>query len=402
MGGPRFTGVRGPLEEYEVGFSSELAGQGYAKRTVRLQVRLMADVSLWLACEGLGVGDLTLGVAERFMADRCRAGRRTHVTVRSVRPLLDYLDTLGVRGPEGPVVLGPVEEVLDRFGRYLAVERGLAAGTIAGYLAAVRPFVTGRWHGENVEFFDLRAAEVSRFVVAVCPGRPQGSAKLIVTGMRSLLGWLHLEGMMPIGLAAAVPAVASRRLKGLPEPLSASQVRSLLAACDRRSPVGRRDFAMIMLLWRLGLRAGEVARLGLDDVDWRAGELTVTGKGPKTERLPLPTDVGEAVVGWLHRGRPPTAMGRTVFVRVVAPHGALSPTGVTQAVFAAGRRAGLGTLHAHRLRHTAASDMLAAGASMSDIGQVLRHRRILTTATYAKIDIAALRSAAPAWPGNIR
>ena len=402
MGGRRFVGVSGPLEAHEAGFAGELAGLGYVVRVVRLQVRLMGELSFWLDREGLDGSGLSVAVAEEFMAARRQAGCERWITVASLRPLLGYLDRLGVTPPPAVAVLDPTEEMLDRFGRYLRVERGLGQGTICGYVHAVRPFVAGRSREGMVDLSGLSAAEVSEFIVAACPGRPRGVAKVIVTAMRSLLGWLHLEGVVPVPLAAAVPSVASRRLSGLPDPLNAAQIKALLAACDRRSWVGRRDYAMMMLLWRLGMRAGEVARLGLDDIDWRAAEIVVSGKGPKIECLPLPADVGEAVAAWLRRGRPGTAQGRSVFVRVVAPHRELTSTGVTQAVFAAGQRAGLGCVHAHRLRHSAASAMMAAGATLPEIGQVLRHRRLLTTSIYAKIDIAALRSVAAAWPGSPR
>jgi integrase/recombinase XerD len=223
-----------------------------------------------------------------------------------------------------------------------------------------------------------------------------------VSALRSLLGFLHADGTLAVSLSTAVPSVAARRLAGLPRPLTASEVRALLEACDRRTTVGRRDYAMVVLLSRLGLRSGEVARLALDDIDWRAGEIVVSGKGSRIERLPLPADVGEAVAGYLRRGRPASAQGRTVFVRVRAPHRGLSSGGVTQAVFAAGQRAGLGAVYAHRLRHSAATAMLAGGAPLAEIGQVLRHRRVLTTAIYAKVDVASLATIVRPWPTGAR
>ncbi|MDP9073605.1 MAG: site-specific integrase [Actinomycetota bacterium] len=401
MGGPRVAGVTGPLEVFEAGYVTELTGSGYVARVVQLQVQLMAELSRWLQSDGVEASDLGIDVAERFMAARRAAGLERHVTIRSLSPLLGYLVGIGVTTVGGRhAVIDPVEEVLNRYACYLRVERGLDRGTIAGYVSAVRPFVAE--HSRPDSLAALSAADVTRFIVAFCPGRPPGPAKVIVTAMRSFLSWLHLEGTLAVPLAGAVPSVASRRLVGLPDPLSISQVRALLGACDRRSRIGRRDYAMIILFWRLGMRAGEVARLGMDDIDWHVGEVLVTGKGPKIERLPLPGDVGEAMAGWLQRGRPGTAVGRSVFVRVVAPHRALSPTGVTQAVFAVGQRAGLGTVRAHRLRHSAASGMLAAGATLPEIGRVLRHRRTLTTAIYAKVDIRALREVAAPWPGSGR
>jgi integrase len=193
--------------------------------------------------------------------------------------------------------------------------------------------------------------------------------------------------------------VANRRA-GLPRFLEPAQVQALLGSCDRSGVAGRRDFAMMTTMVRLGLRAGEVAVLGLGDIDWRRGEITVAGKGPRSERLPLPTDVGAAIADYLRHARPEGALDRCVFVRVKAPHRGLTPGGVTNAVIAAGRRVGLGPITAHRLRHTAATGMLRAGAPLAEVGQVLRHRRARTTEAYAKVDRDRLRTLARPWPGG--
>jgi integrase/recombinase XerD len=242
---------------------------------------------------------------------------------------------------------------------------------------------------------------VTAFVLATCPGMRKGSAKLTVTALRSLLGFLHVEGLIGEPLGQHVPSVASWRLAGLPRALEPGQVQALLASCDQHTAAGRRDFAMLTLLARLGLRAGEVAALMLDDIDWRAGEITVRGKGSRCERLPLPADAGEAIAGYLLDGRPePFESARQVFLRARAPHRALTVGGVSGAVSTAGQRAGIGPVRAHRLRHSAATGMLAAGASLTEIGQVLRHRRLLSTAIYAKADTGALRTLARPWPGG--
>lgn len=284
MGGSRLAGVTGgSLRCFEAGFRAELVRSGHVARVVQLQVQLMAEFSLWLEEEGLDASGVTVEVGERFMAARRQAGVVRHVTVKSLAMLLGYLAGLGVVTGQGRrAVTGPAEVILDRFAEFLRSERGLGGATILGYVGAVRPFVA-EYPGRDL-LAEVTAADVTRFVVAACPGRPPGPAKVIVTALRSLLGWLHLEGILSVPLAGAVPSVASRRLVGLPEPLSGSQIRRLLAGCDRRRRIGRRDYAMIVLLWRLGLRAGEVARLGLDDIDWRAGEIVVIGKGPKIER----------------------------------------------------------------------------------------------------------------------
>ena len=316
-------------------------------------------------------------------------------------PLLGYLRGLGVAPPPASPPLTPVEVLLERYRHYLIVERGLDVRTARGYVDAVRPFVAGRSGVDGLDLAGLAAADVTAFVLAACPGRAVGSAKMLVTGLRSLLGFLHVDGVIPTGLAGAVPSVAGWRLAGLPRALEPGQVVRLVGSCDRRRAVGRRDVAILLLLVRLGLRAGEVAALGLDDIDWRAGEIIVRGKGHRAERLPLPVEVGDAVAGYLRRGRPATAEGRTVFVRVKAPHRALTSGGVTEVVFAAGQRAGLGKLYAHRLRHTAATTMLRAGTPLAQVGQVLRHRRALTTAIYAKVDRDALGALARPWPGAL-
>jgi integrase/recombinase XerD len=360
---------------------------------------LMAHVSRWLAGEGLGAGGLTGEASERFLVTRREAGYAQLRSPKALLPLLGYLRRIGVAPqapPAGPA--GPADELLERYRRYLVTERGLGASTAADYAAKVRPFLAARTdHG----LAGLTAAGVTAFVVETCPSMRKGTAKLTVTALRSLLGWLHLAGEIPGPLAWAVPAVASWRLAALPAPLEPAQVQAMLDGCDAGTAVGRRDRAMLVLLARLGLRAGEVAGLTLEDIDWRAGEIIVTGKGRCSERLPLPADAGEAIAAWLRDGRAAPFEGtRRVFLRVRAPHGGLTPTGVSQAVFAAGQRAGIEGVHAHRLRHSAATGMLRAGASLPEVGQVLRHRRLLSTAIYAKIDVLALRALARPWPAG--
>lgn len=275
------------------------------------------------------------------------------------------------------------------------LERGLTGGTVRGYADRVRPFLAGRDRAGVLDLAGLTAAEVTAFIVATCPGMPKGTAKLTVTALRSLLGYLHVAGEIPDPLGWAVPAVAARRLAGLLRALEPGQVAALLDSCDQGTAAGQRDLAMLTLMARLGLRAGEVAALRLDDIDWRAGEITVSGKGSRSERLPLPADAGEVIAGYLRDGRPSPFEGtRRVFLRVRAPHRGLTTGGVTQAVFSAGRRCGIGDVHAHRLRHSDATGMLRAGAALPEIGQVLRHRRLLSTAIYAKADIDGLRTLA--------
>jgi site-specific recombinase XerC len=231
---------------------------------------------------------------------RLAAGHSNHRTSKALEPLLAYLRGLGAAPPEpAPVAEGPVEELLWRYRRYLTVERGLTPETSRGYVDAVRPFLAGRLSAEGLDLERLRPADVTAFVVARCPRQARGAAKLTVTALRSLLGFLHLKGEVGQPLTQAVPSVAGWRLAGLPRRLGSEEVARLLASCDRDTANGRRDFAILTALARLGLRRGEVAALALDDVDWRAGEIVVRGKGRRSERLPLPADVGEAIAASL-------------------------------------------------------------------------------------------------------
>lgn len=391
----------GPLESYAQGFADELLRQGFSPTGMKNQLFFASHVSRWLASQEREVSALACPeVVEAFLAQRRRLGYASRRTGVALVPLLEHLRHQGLVACAPAAEPSPAEALLERYRHHLIDERGLVRTTARSYSDTVASFVAGREVDGELDLAGLMAADVTGFVVEACAGQTRSSAKRTVTALRSLLGFLHVEGILDTSLVAAVPSAASWRLAGLPRGLAPDQVRRLLAAPDRRTRIGRRDFAVLMLLIRLGLRAGEVAALTLDDIDWRAGELIVQGKGNRRERLPLPDDVGQALVGYLQRGRPATALTRHLFIRVRAPHGPITTGAVSHAVFAAGRRAGLGTVRAHRLRHSAATQLLAAGASLTEIGQLLRHRSQLSTAIYAKVDIEALRSLARPWPGG--
>lgn len=400
MADPSKVRMTGPLVPFAAGFATELARQGYLENSLASQLYLMAHLSRWMTSEKLGPEGLTAQASERFLAHRRSQGYVLWLSAKALVPLLGYLRDLGAVPPVPPAALAGPEVLLETYRHYLLTERGLAAGSAGAYVTAVRPFVTARAVGDPPSLAGLVPADVSGFVLAACPGRSTGSAKLIVSALKSLLGFLHVEGLIATPLAGAVPSVAGWKLAGLPRHLGPAELRRLLGACDRQTPTGRRDLAILVLLARLGLRAGEVASMGLGDIDWRIGELVVRGKGSRSERLPLPTDVGEVIASYLREGRPPTAEGRNVFVRVHAPHRALTSGAVTNIVYAASLRAGLPRTGAHQLRHSAATAMVRGGAGLPEVGQVLRHRLLLTTAIYAKVDREGLRSLARAWPGE--
>lgn len=396
----RMGGALAPLAE---GFRVALATDGYTWHGSVKQLHLFAHLSRWLEAERLDLADLDRDAVERFFSARREAGHTKLISIRAAEPMLRYLRSLGFIADTAPQTLqDPVEELLVRYRRYLVLERGLLAESAQGYAVNVRPFLEGLAGPAGIEFVRVDGPAVIAFVVATCPGQTRSSAKRTMKALRSLLRFLHVAGYVDRSLAHAVPTAAGWRLASLPKRLEADQVEQLLAACDRSTVVGRRDFAVLTLLARLGLRVSEVAALSLDDLDWRAGELIVRGKQARADSLPIPADVGEAIVEYLQAGRPADALGRSVFVRVRAPHRAVTGTGVSKIVHDASLRAGTGAIYAHQLRHTVASEMLRAGASLPEIGQVLRHRHSQTTAIYAKVDRDGLRRIARSWPGAAR
>lgn len=314
---------------------------------------------------GLRPTDLTAPGVEVFLTARRTPGYSRLLTPKAMAPLLDYLRRLGV-APQAQVMVpaSPEEKLLDRYRRWLLAERGLRPRVARRYLNSVRPFVTAHAGGGEAGLRELRAGDVTGFMVAESRRLAPKTVQRLATALRSLLRFWHLEGLITGPLDQAVPKVACRSQYPL-RALEPAQVQALLASCDLTRPEGQRDFAMMTLLTRMGLRAGEVAGLRLDDIDWRHGEITVRGKGNRRDRLPLPADAGKAVADYLRHCRPATALDRSVFIRIGAPEHGLTFTGVTQAVFAAGQRAGLGSIYAHRLRHSAATSMQMSGVASS-------------------------------------
>jgi site-specific recombinase XerD len=376
---------------------ARLRASGYTPLTTVNVMRLMAHLSRWLSANGLGAADLTRGQVERYVAARRAEGRTSGLSPRSLDPILGMLTDAGALTPEEPG--GPVSEeerLLAAFERHLLCERALTGSTAAAYVAYARRFLARR-AGRALD--GVTAADVTGAVLDEAGAVSASSAQYFVAALRAFLRFCFLDGLVGADLAGAALAVTGRRRFPLPRGIGRADARALLAACDRRRRTGRRDYAVLMLLLRLGLRASEAAALTLEDIDWRTGEITVHGKGRRDERLPLPADVGQAIAGYLTRGRPVTGR-REVFLRSVAPAGPLSRGGISFIVRRACRRAGVAEVGAHRLRHTAACEMAAAGAPLTEIGQVLRHQSLDSTANYARVGVAELRKMARPWPGG--
>lgn len=391
-----YPAVSGPLSAYAAGYVESLRARSYSPSAISGRLRQFAHLSRWLEREGLPVVELSLAQCLRFAASRRAAGVVTLVAPQSMTLPYEYLRSLGLTPAPLPVRHGPVEDLLADYARCLLIERGLTPHTVwDAYVPAARLFLAGRGGRDGLRLERLAAADVSMFLARECPPRSVSGARDLVSALRSFLRYLHLAGLIEAPLVWALPAMADLRDRTLPRGLEPAAVRRLLSSCDRRRLVGRRDFA-ILLLSRLGLRAGEVAGLRLDDVDWRRGVLLIRGKGGRFDELPLPADVGQALVSYLRRR--PRCRSRAVFVRATAPRRELNRSTIGWVVRAACDRAGLPRVGAHRLRHTAATEMLRHGASLAEIGEVLRHREQKTTAIYAKVDRTALRPLARPWP----
>jgi integrase/recombinase XerD len=392
----RFTG---PLSPFVTGFWSELMRLGYAPLSAGNLLRLAAHTSRWLATKRLRPSDLTTESIAAFIAHRRRQGHTQFLSPAALGPLITYLRALGVTPPPAPAaIVSPLDALLRDYSDYLVRERGLIAMTVLAYCVFAREFLLMRPHAD---WSRLTPDQVTSFVLRDSRRLSASYCRHRVTLLRSLLRFLHVRGDLRHDLASCVPGIASWRLASLPRHLTPVEVDRLWASCNSSSSLDRRDTAIVRLLVRLGLRAGEVAALRLDEVDWRTGEVVIRGKGRRVSRLPLPTDVGRALATYLRRARPRSTT-RQVFLDSRAPFQALTSAGVRSAATRVLRRAGLAQGGTHLLRHTAATQMLRGGASLPEIGHVLRHRRIDTTALYAKVDFNSLRLVAQPWPAGAR
>jgi len=382
------------------GYRAWLAGRGYAPGTVINMLAMAGDLGRWMDARDFAASDLDRVVVAEFRDAMRTAGMRNVPGAHGLDRLLQYLEHEGVRAASA-VPATSVEELVQRYRRWLVGDRGLAEATVERYVKLARLFLTQRSTELVHSVENLTGTDIVAFLLQESDRLSVGSVKGRVAELRSLLKFLYLQGLTPRPLATVVPPVAGWRDTGVPKAIPAADVQLLLGGCDRSHPIGVRDFAMLMLVARLGLRSAEVARLELGDIDWRAGQIILRGKASRQEGMPLPVDVGEALTAYLTQARPSTRI-RQVFLAAKAPMRPIAPGLVSDVTHRACDRAGLPRIGAHRLRHSLATEMLRRGATIVEVSQVLRHRDLATTAIYAKVDYAALRAVARPWPGAQR
>jgi site-specific recombinase XerD len=395
----------GPLGDCIDLYASRLVREGYGRPTGWRCLRLIADLSRWLGAHRLGMSDLGEELVARYLADRAGHRRPQKGDRPTLVKLLAVLRQADAIAPPVPTELTASERLFSGFARYLARERGLVRVTIIHHWPVVRLFLQETGVRTVGDFAGIDQAAIVAFVERHARDHSPAAAKGMCWSLRAFLRYVRLQGWISLDLATSVPTVRRWRQTSLPTYLSAEQVQQVLDGCDRQSVLGRRDFAILMLLARLGLRAKEVATLMLDDLDWRSGQLLVNGKGRQRTQMPLPPDVGAAIADYLRDGRP-RSESRRVFLRKEAPHVGFATSGSVFVIAnTALRRAGIaGFAHmgAHLFRHSLATELLRSGASLTEIGQLLRHRDPDTTRVYAKVDFNALRGVTAPWPGGVQ
>ncbi len=409
LASPLKTGVRicgGPLSPHIVLYRTKLEGLGYAPSQVLYHLRSFAKFDLWLKRRKHRLWRLKEKNVDEFLKRlRTRHPAACRGAPLALRLLLTLLRDIGVVSPKRELIpCIPAQRLANKYRAFLKEERGLARATIADYSRHVDRFLAENFGAGRVNLRDLGGPEITTFVRRHAPRHGRGWAAQMVTGLRSFFRFAQCRGLSALDLTAVVPAVANWTMSGPPKHLPVKAVQQVLGACERSTLRGKRDYAILLLLARLGLRAGEVVGLQLDDIDWANSELTIRSKkGDGWARLPLPADVGQALAGYL-AARPKSAY-RNVFVRGYAPYTPFMASGpVSVLVRKALARAGVKSARtgAHVFRHSLATEMLRRGASLAEIGRVLRHRDPDSTAIYAKVDLGALRELALPWPGGAR
>lgn len=391
----------GPIGPHLQSFADAVARQGYCDVNGWLKIRLVAKLSRWLQQRRISLDQLNEAQVAAFFNARWKHLARHVGDQITMTFLLRHLRQIKVLPP--PLANGSdIGLMVSEYQEYLQNERGLMSSTIGKYLEVTHRFLSHCFQDKKLCLKKLQARQVIDFVLRDSSKRGRRTAERSAAVLRSFLGFLFQKGRLALDLAAAVPAIHRPHLAGVPRYLEASEVEMVLRSCDRRRKIGKRNYAIFLLLARLGLRADEVTRLTLDDIDWRAGELLIHGKGGRVDRLPLLQEVGQAVADYLQNARPVCSC-RRVFIQCRAPlEGFAGPGCVSNLVREALLRVNLSPAHrgAHVLRHSLATGMLRNGASLAQIGQVLRHQLPQTTEIYAKVDFNALRALALPWPGG--
>ncbi len=384
-------------------YAARLAKDGLARHGTWRCLNLVGDLLSWIAGNRSKLTDLDERMVERYL--RYRGGKQ------SIQPgdraaLKRWLSVLREAGSIAPAALLPItsqDQIFEEFGDYLRRERGLAPKSIIRHQPFIRRFLHEVCPAGVGDLGRISQESVIRYIERHARDWSAGSGKAMCWSLRAFLRYLHHKGLNPLALAGCVPSIRQWKLASLPTYLSTAQVQKVLHGCDRATAIGRRDYAILMMLAKLGLRADEVATLTLDDVDWRSGEMLVRAKGRQRARMPIPPDVGAAIVAYLRDGRPKSSC-RRLFLRSFAPHvGFASGCAITMIAKTALDRAGIrGYAHqgAHIFRHSLATELLRSGATLSEIGQLLRHESHDTTRIYAKVDVDALRTLSLPWPGG--
>jgi site-specific recombinase XerD len=396
---------QGPLSEHLDAYAAAQAQQGYGRHSIRQHIVVLADFSRWLKQKQIAIQDLDSSVVDRFLRLRRRQERVRRGDPLALARMLNLLCQTGIVKPSDKPVSGDAcSRMVEEFRCYLLQERGLSTATLHNYLPVIEQFLSERFRNRTPIVRSLRAPDVTGFVVRHASHLSSVRAKLMVTALRSFFSYLRYRGAISTDLAGCVPTVPNWSLSALPRFLPAAEVERVLKCCDRKTSVGGRNYTILLLLARLGLRAGEVVVLNLGDIDWSTGQITIRGKGGRSAQLPLPPDVGEALASYLRDDRPRCAT-RRVFVRHRAPlAGFANSSTISSIVRRALKHAGIESAHtgAHVLRHSLATSLLRQGGSLDEIGELLRHQSPNTTAIYAKVDVAALQTLALAWPGGGR
>lgn len=398
------SGSFGPLSLYIDPYLAQVREQGYAVGSLYEQVHVLKMCDRWMKRTGREVRDLDEAAMRDCLRRVVRHGYGKKAAASTLRRLLAMLRRMGAASPPKTEFPDQMEQLIGRYECFLLDERNLVADSIAHFRLFARRFLTERFGDGPLKLSTLRAPDVTAFIQRHAHDHGPFYARHLVRATRSFLRYLYYKGLVDSDLSLAVPKVARWRLSTLPKHLPAAEVRQVLRHCDRKTALGRRDYAILLLLARLGLRAGEVVKLRLEDIDWENARTTICGKGGKWSQLPLPADVAKAIADYLRHDRPRCA-SRQLFIRDYAPIGGFhGANAIASLVKRALKRAGVVSARrgAHLLRHSLATDMLCKGASLDEIGEVLRHRSSDTTAIYAKVDLKSLRALALPWPGGVR